>query len=105
MRKKEFRWILLVVMIAGCLGGAVSNLFTVERVFAQKKSAERANFIKAENFELVDKQGRTRAKLMMGSDEEPMLVVYDKAGKATAAYGLNANGGSIQNMLDRFLGP
>ncbi len=105
MKKHEFRILLLVLLMAGFLGGAVSSLLTVKTAFAEKKSAPHADFIKAENFELVDKQGRTRAKLTMGSDEEPVLLAYDKNGKPTAAYGLNAGGGPMQNMLDQFLGP
>jgi hypothetical protein len=103
MDKGKFRFILLSVIIAGFLGGMISNLFTAAPLFAEKKSAQFANAIKAESFELVDKQGKTRAKLTMGEDQEPMLVVYDKNEKATA-YGLSGEG-PVQNLLGRFLRP
>lgn len=102
MKKKELRWMFVAIVIAGFLGGALSGLLRAEPVFAQKKSAP-ARSIKAENFELVDNQGRTRAKLTMGEDEEPTLIAYDLAGKPIAAYGLPANGGPLQNLLGQFL--
>lgn len=105
MSKKESQPLLLIVILAAALGAVVSNLLTVGAVFAQKKSAQFTNVVKSENFELVDKQGKTRARLMMGTDDEPVLVVYDKNEKATAAYGLNGGEGSIQNLLGRFLRP
>lgn len=104
MSQKESQSLLLIVILAGCLGGVVSNFFTVGAAFAQKKSAQFSNVVKAERFELVDQNGKTRAKLMMGSDDAPMLVVYDKNEKAVSAYGLNGDG-PIQNLLDRFMRP
>lgn len=104
MNKKEFRLILFAAVLAGFLAGALPHLFPAETAFAQKKSAQFSSVVKAENFELVDRQGKIRAKLMMGKDEEPMLVVYDKNEKATAAYGLNGDG-PIQNLFDRFMRP
>jgi hypothetical protein len=104
MNKKELRWMLFAVIVAGFWGGLLSNVFFVESVFAQKKSAQFENAVKAENFELVDKQGRTRAKLMMGEDQEPVLVVYDKNEKATAAYGLSGEG-PVQNILKQLMRP
>ncbi len=102
--KNDFRWMLFSVILAAFSGGAISNLLTIETVFAQKKSAQFSSVVKAETFELVDKQGKTRARLMMGKEEEPMLVLYDKNEKATAAYSLDGEG-PIQNLLGRFLGP
>ena len=104
MNKGEFRMVLLSAIMAGFLGGAISSLLIAAPAFGEKKSAPFANSIKAENFELVDKQGKTRAKLTMGEDQEPMLVVYDKNEKATAAYGLSGEG-PVQNLLERFMRP
>ena len=104
MKRKDFRLMLFAVTLAGFLGGVFSSFVAVETVSAQKKSAPYSDVVKAENFDLVDKQGRTRARLMMGKDDEPMLVVYDKNEKPTAVYGLNGEG-PIQNLLDRFMRP
>lgn len=102
MSRKEIRWMVAGVIFAGFSGGLFSGLFfSAGPVWAQKKSAQQSNFVKAEAFELVDQWGVTRAKLMMGSEDEPMLVVYDKNHKATAAYGLNGDG-PIQNLLGEF---
>lgn len=104
MDRRKFQWMFFAMILAAFSGGVCFNLWKAEPVFAQKKSAQFSNVVKAESFELVDKNGKTRAKLMMGNDDTPTLVVYDKNEKAVSAYGLNGDG-PIQNLLDRFMRP
>lgn len=84
------------------IGGWAVRWFDSEPAFAQSSQAKT---VRAEAFELVDKKGRLRAKLIVGGkEEEPMLVAYDQNEKAIAAYGLNGDG-PVQNLLDRLLRP
>lgn len=92
----------LFVFTAGVwFGGGLARWTETEPAFAQPSQAKA---VRAEAFELVDKKGKLRAKLMMGKDEEPMLVVYDKNEKPAAAYGLNSEG-PFQDFLGRILRP
>lgn len=90
-----------IVFIAGLLfGGGSARWLATEPVFAQPSQAKT---VRAESFELVDKKGKLRAKLIVGGkEEEPMLIAYDQNEKAIAAYGLNGDG-PVQNFLDRIL--
>lgn len=101
---KEKRSVLLwMIFIAGLLLGGWSALWLrTEPVFAQSSHLKS---VRAEAFELVDKRGRLRARLIVGGkEEEPMLVAYDQNEKPTAAYGLNSEG-PVQNFLGRILRP
>ncbi len=100
MKEKSFWW--MMVFNAGLLLGVWSaRWLDTEPAFAQPSQTKT---VRAEAFELVDKSGHLRAKLIVGKDEEPMLVVYDKSEKPTAAYGLNGEG-PVQDFLGRILRP
>jgi hypothetical protein len=90
-----------MVFVAGFwLGAGSVQWLDGEPAFAQSSQTKT---VRAESFELVDKKGRLRAKLIVGGkEEEPMLVAYDQNEKPTAAYGLNGEG-PVQNLLDRIL--
>lgn len=93
----------LSVFIAGVwFGGGSARWTETEPAFAQPSQAKA---VRAEAFELVDKRGTLRAKLIVGGkEEEPMLIAYDRNEKATAAYSLNREG-PVQDFLDRILRP
>lgn len=65
MNKKRCSAMLVFAMIAGFLGGAMgSRLFTHPQAFAQKKS-NAIEVIEAQEFRLVDKNGKIGARLTM----------------------------------------
>lgn len=103
MKGRRFIFFALIVFIAGVwFGGGSARWFATEPAFAQPSQGRT---VRAESFELIDKQGKLRAKLIVGGkEEEPMLIAYDRNEKATAAYGLNGDG-PVQNLLDRILRP
>lgn len=102
MKEKSSVLFCIMVFLAGLLfGGGLARWTETEPVFAQPSQTKA---VRAEAFELVDKKGKLRAKLMMGKDEEPMLVVYDKNEKPAAAYGLNSEG-PVQDFLGKILRP
>ena len=65
MNKKQYSVMLVLAMFAGFVGGVVaSRLFTLQPAFAQKTSKP-VEIIEAQEFRLVDKNGRTEARLTM----------------------------------------
>ncbi|TAK04566.1 MAG: hypothetical protein EPO39_11105 [Candidatus Manganitrophaceae bacterium] len=98
--KKGILWGLLVFIAGLGLGGLFVRPYTTDPVYAGTAAA--AKSVRAEAFELVDQKGIVRAKLQIGADGEPGLVVYDKNQKPAAAYSLNGQG-PVQNLLDQIL--
>lgn len=101
--KKRFVFFWPAVFVMGfLLGGWSAQWLATEPVFAQSSQAKT---VRAESFELVDKKGKLRAKLIVGGkEEEPMLIAYDKNEKPAAAYGLNSEG-PVQDFLGRIFRP
>jgi len=63
MNKKQWRSMLLLAMLAGFVGGmVVSWLFANQPVFAEKRF-EPAKVIEAQEFRLMDRDGKTVARL------------------------------------------
>lgn len=77
MTRKEYLLLLFLTMLAGMVGGAMSGrFFASDPALAQ----QRTKVINAEEFLLVDKNGRTRAGLGLDANGEVGLVLLDKAG-------------------------
>ena len=84
MTRKDCTLIVLLALTAGFLGGiGSSRLLGEQSVFAQKKpKAER--LIQAQEFRLVDEEGRTRAVLGVGHPDHPGVDVhFDILGRAS----------------------
>lgn len=125
MSHKQFSLLLALAMLSGLVGGAVSSRFFMgEPVFAQRPAPEPVTFpqfiasktaevVRAHKFELVDRDGKTRASLELGpefteetlhsmldpvlpkenrmtaDDTSPRLVMSDKDGKDLTRLGLH----------------
>ncbi len=50
--------------------------------------------LKAHSFQVVDQAGKLRARLGVGADGAPRLLLYDKAGKLRGMLGVRPNGAS-----------
>lgn len=99
MNRKEYLGVLGVAVMAGLVGGIISeNLFQtvpaikMERVIAQETS-HTAKLITAEEFRLVDQDGWTRAVLGMDPEgtsgfSEPFMALYNKEGESLARFRL-----------------
>lgn len=101
MKRAILLWPLIFVTGLG-FGSVIGRLSITDAVYAE--NAPSAKSVRAEAFELVDKKGALRAKLQVGADGEPTLVIYDKNQRPAAAYGLNGQG-PVQNLLDQILRP
>jgi hypothetical protein len=85
MNTKQFGAVLVTVFIAGLLGGvAASALFP--------RPSRIATVLKAERFEVVDKDGRPRALLGVLGTGEPGLQLYDQDENGRVDLSLKANG-------------
>ncbi len=89
MNRRESLVMLGAAVMAGVVGGVISgNLFQTESVIAQETSPT-AKVITAEEFRLVDQEGRTRAVLGMDTEgTEPSLVFFTKEGANLVRLGL-----------------
>jgi hypothetical protein len=63
-------------------------------VFAEKTPGE-ATVIRAEKFEVVDKNGRVRGELGLRSDGVPVLRLYDEDGNPRVGFSPKADEGSM----------
>lgn len=76
MTRRQYATIILVAAASGLLGGALAGwLLTGEPALAQQR-----NRVKAEEFLLIDRTGRTRAGLGLDANGELGFVLTDKAG-------------------------
>ena len=83
MIRKEYALLLGVALLAGLVGGALSDrFFTSKPVFAHN-APEHAEEYKSGRFVLVDKDGNTRGGFLVLSDGSTMLHLMDKNGKIT----------------------
>ncbi|MBI3804078.1 MAG: hypothetical protein HY282_09995 [Nitrospirae bacterium] len=98
---KRFGFLWPLGFLAGLALGSVATRFDGIRPLDAEAAAP-VKAVRAEAFELVNQQGQLRAKLQVGADGEPTLVVYDKNEKPTAAYGLNGDN-PVQNFLGGIL--
>ncbi len=98
MRRRKYLLLVVLTVIAGLIGGAVSNwLFVVRTAGAQEKRALEVEFeqskkvVVAEEFRLVDGQGKELGKLAIGTDGHPKLEILDRSGSVRALFGLGVH--------------
>lgn len=67
-------------LISGLVGGAVSSPFLAGTPVFAEKALQEPKVIRAEKFEVVDKNGKVRGELGLRSDGTPILRLYDEDG-------------------------
>ncbi len=87
MTTKQFSVMLVLVVIAGFLGGAVADLLLHGNPAAAELTGERPKVVKAQSFVLADEAGNTQAVLGL-ENGAPVLCLYDADGKRSAMLGL-----------------
>ena len=95
MSKRQYVLMLVVALIAGLMGGVVSSQYLVgQTAFARKKEPPR-KVIEAQEFRLVDKDGKTRAFLGFGHNptnrKQPRFELHGKAGFPLAVLGVSSH--------------
>jgi hypothetical protein len=109
MKRRQYLLLLALTVVAGLVGGALSNrAFTAKTAIAQETEQHR-KVITAEEFRLLDEDGRTRAALIVGSKGSVSMNFYDRYDKNRVALELSPEGeptlklfhqGSLE-LLDR----
>ena len=77
-----------VALVAGLVGGMVSSWVLTGRPVSAQPTPKQAKVIRAESFEVVDKDGKVRAMFGMGEVGEPVLGLLDKDSEPHAELGL-----------------
>ena len=90
MNKKQYSLMLVLALVTGLVGGVVSSQFLVgQAAFASKKEKPR-KVIEAQEFRLVDKDGKTRAFLGINRGQ-PRFELHGKRGFPLAVLGLSSS--------------
>ena len=100
MTARRERWIVVVALVAGIVGGAAAQwLLAVTPVFADKTSPH-AKVVRAETFELVDADAHVHAELQIGVDGNPALIFYDVDHQVRAVFDLTGGGNARLFLSD-----
>jgi hypothetical protein len=96
MTKKQYSLMLVLALVAGLVGGVVSSQFLLGQPALAEKRAESKRIIEAEEFRLIDREGKHRITLKMEGLREtiPKLKFFDSDGKKT----ISLSGGSWPSM-------
>ncbi len=104
MDTKQYGLMLAVVAVTGLLGGAVSSrLLTGSPVMAQQR-AKRTRIITAQEFQLADSEGRTRAILGFSAEGNPAVNLYDADGRGRWSPARGENGIDRGPRMERITG-
>jgi hypothetical protein len=101
MNKKEHWTTLGVALLAGFIGGTLSGRFVVGDAGMAQEPPKHAKVIEAEEFRVVDRNAQVRVLLGVGPDGSATVAFTDKASKASALFGLEANGTPRIALVDK----
>ena len=77
MNRKQYLLLVVLAIIAGFIGGALSG-----RIFTARETKGYEKVVSAEQFRLVDEKGDLIARTgTIGARTEPSLILYDKDGR------------------------
>jgi hypothetical protein len=98
MGKKAYVFMLILAVVAGVIGGALSSKI-FWRQEGKPEDSELRKVIVANEIHLVDHQGKARWVLAFSKDGEPSVTFVNKDGWAPMAMGVNRNGFPFFNMI------
>lgn len=96
MSRIQYAFLVLAALVCGFFGGTLSNLFLQA---PPEDDKGHKNIIVAQEFHLVDHEGRERWVLNLSKDGEPSLTFVNKNGWAPMAMGINQEGLPYFNMV------
>ncbi|MGD8226338.1 MAG: hypothetical protein PVH82_18235 [Desulfobacteraceae bacterium] len=98
MGKKVYVVVLILALVAGVVGGALSRkIFWGQE--GKPEELELRKVIVANEIHLVDGHGKARWVLAFSKDGEPSVTFVNKEGWAPMAMGVNRNGFPFFNMI------
>lgn len=90
---------MLLLCAAAFLGGAVGGAFSSQLFFPKSVEAQKPNGVNAEEFLLLDAQGKARAGLGLDANGEVGFVLRSKDGNRTLT--LSPDEPSVIKLVDR----
>jgi hypothetical protein len=97
MSKRQYIFILAFAFIGGGVGGALSGMLLVERL--APKGQELKKVLVANEYHLVDDEGRERWVLALSKEGEPNITFVNTRGWAPMSIGINRDGFPFFNMI------
>jgi len=92
MHRKRLLHTLGLPLIAGLVGGALAARFLSVGPQAAQAAAKPAGLIEAEEFRLVEKDGKPCGRFQVDKSGRPALLLYDKHGEVRAVVGVMPDG-------------
>ena len=80
MKRRQYLLLITLTVVAGLIGGAVSNWLFVARTAEAQETKKHEKVVIAEQFRLVDKEGNLRGAIGLSGKEAPKLWFYDEGG-------------------------
>ena len=114
MKRRQYLLLLALTVVAGLIGGAVSNWLFMARTAEVQETKKHEKVVRAEEFRLVDKAGNlrgvmnassivigpqlaffdeggtTRMRMFLSDDGDPMLLLKDEDGTLRMSMNLTA---------------
>ena len=78
MSKKQYSLIVVLAFVGGLMGGVLSSRLLMGQPARAENKATSLQIIDAEEFRVVDKNGRKRAQLMLTDLGSPALILRDE---------------------------
>jgi uncharacterized protein YneF (UPF0154 family) len=97
MSKRFSILLVMLTIVSGLVGGVISGKFFATRTVIAAETKQHAKVIEAEEFRLVDKNGKLFGKFAISDDikissieygTSPALILYSSDGKLTANLGI-----------------
>jgi hypothetical protein len=85
-------------LISGLVGGVVASPFLAGTPVFAEKAFQEPKVIRAEKFEIVDKNGRVRGEFGLRSDGTPVLRLYDEDGIPRVGFSPKADEGNMWSV-------
>ena len=77
MKRRQYLLLVALTVIAGLIGGAVSSWILMAKTAGVQETQKHEKVVTAEEFRVIDEEGKTRAMLAMLPDGSPNLVLFD----------------------------
>src|SRR5712691_1247712 len=101
MNAKQYGLILTLSMVAGLVGSIVSNRFLSGSPLSAQKTPQQAEIIRVERVEVVDKEGRRRARFGLAPQGNTGLGLYDQDGNVSAVLSMTPDRTTGLVLADR----
>ena len=100
MTSRQFRVLVVLTLVSGFVGGAVSNLLLRGTPAQAQAGAPVQDVVKAKRFDLVDDAGKPRASLGVMPGGAQGLLLFDDGGKPRASLGVSPDGSPSLFLFD-----